>query len=102
MKRILVALIVFLFSVFHVEAQSGKYRSYVSDPEKNIYVGTADASHVLNMYNDAFVEAFYNFYHANHSADDYEASMISGHCNIRFVKSEIRVSVRDRLCRIKP
>jgi hypothetical protein len=104
MKRILVITAIAAVSLLNAYAQR---KAPVSDPEKNIYVGSADTSNPLNMYNEAVMDAFYEFYNNRQSfiarpMDDVPmldvqdqttggqpSDVLTGTCDVRLLKSEI-------------
>lgn len=108
MKRILVIAVVTAVSLLNAYAQR---KAPVSDPENNIYVGSADTSNPLDMYNEAVMDAFYEFYNVqkafvdgqvnavtvhsvetnaqNQTPGDMSSSTLIGMCDIKLLKSEI-------------
>ena len=104
MKRMLVIAAIAAVSLLNAYAQR---KAPVSNPKKNIYVGSADVSNPLNMYNEAVVDAFYEFYNNRQSfiarpMDDVPmldvqdqttggqpSDVLTGTCDVRLLKSEI-------------
>ena len=76
MKRILVITAIAAVSLLNAYAQR---KAPVSYPEKNIYVGSADTSNPLNMYNEAVMDAFYEFYNVQKAFVDGQVNGVTVH-----------------------
>ena len=86
MKRIVV---IAVFTAVALVNAYARQKSPVSDPKNNIYVGSADVSNPLNMYNEAVIAAFYEFYKTCQGAEEQPSDTVKGFCDIRLLKSEI-------------